>query len=72
MKTAFCFVTFFPIEKIPFSVFILCLDVSALSLNTEVPFYLFFNRHIPSRTKQMDGTVIAWISVFFPSSLTVP
>lgn len=71
MKTAFYFVTFFPIEKIPSAVFILCLDVFILSLNTEVPFYLFFNRHIPSRTKQMDGMGLSLpVSVcFFPPHL---
>lgn len=58
--------------KISFSVLILCLDVFVLSLSTEVPFYQFFNRRIPSRTEQMDGTLIPWISVFFPSLVTAP
>lgn len=45
--------------------FILCLDVFVLSLNTEVPFYLFFNRHILSKWMGLD-VLIAWISMFFP------
>lgn len=67
MKTAFCFVTIFPIEKNSFSGFILCLDVFVLSLNTGVPFNLFFNRHI---LRKWMGLSLP--GCFFPLHLLFP